>query len=97
MFEFEQPGGDRIRLRARKEGSSAQAFRAAELLRAAGVADEIGAVKVGLLKSSAWWLRMALAALAVLVVALIIYVATAGDSPTEQHHSEAGVHRKLIQ
>jgi hypothetical protein len=80
IFEFEQPGPERIHLRAKSKGTEAQIFRAAELLRAAGVASEIGAVKVGLLRSAAWWLRHALAALATLVVGLCIYVAVSDDS-----------------
>jgi hypothetical protein len=82
MFEFEQPGPERIHLRAKASGVNAQTFRAAELLRAAGVSSEVGAVKVGLLRSSAWWLRAALAVLAAFIVAVSVYAATASDSPT---------------
>ena len=77
IFEFEQPGPDRIQMRASRKGTDAQAFRSAELLRASGVAEEIGAVKVGLLRDATWWLRMALLWLVILVAALVIYVATA--------------------
>lgn len=80
MFEFEQPGPERIHLRAKSKGTLAQTFRSAELLRAAGVASEIGAVKVGLLRSAAWWLRLALTWLALLVVGLCIYVAVGDHS-----------------
>lgn len=84
MFELEQPGTERIHLRAKTAGTRAQTFRAAELLRAAGVASEIGSVKVGLLRSASWWLRLALGALAAFMVALAIYVATTnvGSQPT---------------
>jgi len=74
MFEFEQPGPERIGMRAKLNGPAAQTFRAAELLRAAGVADEIAAVKVGLLRAAAWWLRVALGVLAAFAVALALYV-----------------------
>lgn len=90
IFNFEQPGFDRIHLRAKMKPKDAQAFRAAELLRATGVAEEIGSVKVGLLSSAAWWLRLALGALAVLVIALVVYVSTASDhggSPGQPHSS----------
>jgi hypothetical protein len=80
MFEFEQPGSERIHLRAKEIGPHARTFRAAELLRAAGVASEIGAVKVGLLRSAAWWLRLALSILGAFVIALAIYVVTTGSS-----------------
>jgi hypothetical protein len=82
MFEFEQPGPERIHLRAKAPGLKARTFRAAELLRAAGVASEVGAVKVGLLRSSAWWLRAALTVLAAFIVAISVYAALASDSPT---------------
>jgi len=84
IFNFEQPGSDRIYLRARMKEAEAQAFRAAELLRATGVAEEIGSVKVGLLSAAAWWLRVALGALAALVIALVVYVSTAGDHHDRQ-------------
>lgn len=80
MFAFEQPGPERIYLRAKAPGVKAQTFRAGELLRASGVASEVGAVKVGLLRSSAWWLRLALTMLAAFVVVLGVYVATSSTS-----------------
>ena len=39
-------------------------------------------MKVGLLRSSAWWLRAALAVLGAFIVAVSVYAATASDSPT---------------
>jgi hypothetical protein len=87
IFNFEQPGFERIHLRAKMKGTDAQAFRAAELLRATGVAEEIGKVKVGLLASAAWWLRMALGALAVLVIALVVYVSSADDHRVSHRHA----------
>jgi len=86
MFQFEQPGPERIFLRARLTGPSAQTFRAAELLRAAGVATEIGAVKVGLLRSAAWWLWWALRMLVLFTVLLVLCVAT---ESTGQAHASA--------
>ena len=93
MFEFEQPGPDRIFLRAKKTGVEARTFRAAELLRAAGVASEIGAVKVGLLRSAGWWLRIAVIILTGFVISLVTYVATSHNSnatPTQGHHLHTG-------
>jgi len=98
IFNFEQPGSDRIYLRARMKAADAQAFRAAELLRATGVAEEIGSVKVGLLSAAAWWLRVALGALAALVIALVVYVSTAGDhreSPRQPNPSPRLISRDL--
>jgi len=95
MFEFEQPGPDRIFLRAKKTGVEAQTLRAAELLRAAGVASEIGAVKVGLLRSAGWWLRIALTILAGFVVVVGLYATLnhkSRSSPTTgTHHVHASV------
>lgn len=76
MFQFEQPGPERIFLRAQLTGPRAQTFRAAELLRASGVAAEIGAVKVGLLRSAAWWLWWGLRLLVLFTVLLVLCVAT---------------------
>ncbi len=82
MFEFEQPGPERIHLRAQAVGPDAQAFRAAELLRAAGVASEVGAVKIGLLRAAAGWLRLALIVLAAFMAALAVLVATTDPADT---------------
>ncbi len=84
MFEHEQPGPERIFVRAKMPGLAAQAFRAAELLRASAVANEIAAVKVGLLRASASWLRLALVMLAFFLAALVIYVATSQSAPARQ-------------
>jgi hypothetical protein len=81
MFEFEQPGTERITVRAKLVRHEALTFRAAELLRAGAVASEIGAVKVGLLRSAAWWLRCALASLAAFVGLLTAFVLF-GDRPS---------------
>ncbi len=75
-FEYLMPGFSRIPDRAAKDGNDADVWRAAELLRAGGVASEIAAVKVGLLRSAAWWLRGALGMLAVLAVLLAVHGAT---------------------
>lgn len=50
--------------------------RAAELLRASEVADQIGKVKVGLLRSAAWWFRIAILLLACLAGVLLAYSIT---------------------
>ena len=82
MFEFEQPGPERIHLRAQATGLDAQAFRVAELLRAASVASEVGAVKIGLLSAAAGWLRLALIVLAAFMAALAVLVATTNPANT---------------
>ena len=56
--------------------ANALAHRTAELLRSSAVADQIGRVKVGLLRSAAWWFRIAvlvLVAVAGLLLAYAIY------------------------
>jgi len=75
IFHFEEPGPKRIFERAGIEREEeALVHRAAELLRAAGVADEIGRVKVGLLRSAGWWFRLALLTLTLLTALVAAYV-----------------------
>lgn len=75
IFHFEEPGPERIFQRASmRDEQEALAHRAAELLRAYGVADEIGKVKVGLLRAAGWWFRLALLTLALLTALLAAYV-----------------------
>jgi hypothetical protein len=93
MFEFEQPGTERIPARAQLPENRALTFRAAELLRAGSVASEVGAVKVGLLRAAAWWLRNALLVLAAFVGLLAAYVI--GDS--ESSDSEPKPRTKTVE
>jgi hypothetical protein len=85
IFQFEEPGLERIGRRSAMQEADALTFRAAELLRAADVADMIGSVKVGLLRSAAWWFRTALILLALLAAVICAYVlvgpATASSAP----------------
>ena len=80
VFQFEQPGYERLTQRARQPASAAMLEHAAELLRASSVSDEIAGIKVGLLRMAAWWFRGALVALALLAGLLIAY-AIADDPP----------------
>lgn len=80
IFQFEEPGVERISSRSRMSEPDALTFRAAELLRAADVADVIASVKVGLLRSAAWWFRSALVLLALLATVICLYV-VAGPDP----------------
>lgn len=74
MFSFEEPGIERIADRAQSgDHSAALTERAAELLRAFAVADMIGSVKVGLLRSAVWWFRRALIFLPLLVALICGY------------------------
>jgi hypothetical protein len=50
--------------------------RAAELLRASEVANQVGRVKVGLLRSAVWWFRIAVLALTALAGLLLAYAIT---------------------
>lgn len=77
IFAFEQPGVERIFDRARLPAGEASAQRAAELLRAAGVASEVAAVKVGLLRSAVWWFRLALLVLGVIAGLIVAYALSA--------------------
>ncbi|MCW3002040.1 MAG: hypothetical protein JWQ20_1338 [Conexibacter sp.] len=80
IFRFLQPGHTRIAERARMSETEVLTHRAAELLRAYDVADQVGAVKVGLLRSAAWWFRASLVMLALLMVLLATYT-VAGPQP----------------
>lgn len=74
IFQLPNPGPQRIVDRAAMSESDALTHRAAELLRSADVADVVGAVKVGLLTSAAWWFRAALLMLGVLIALIAGYV-----------------------
>jgi hypothetical protein len=82
MFQFEEPGLERITYRATMTESEALTLRAAELLRAADVADMIGAIKVGLLRAAAWWFRTALVMLGLVAALVCAYVVSHSDSST---------------
>lgn len=83
IFHFEEPGFTRITDRASMSSADAKTYRAAELLRAAAVADMIGSVKVGLLRSAAWWFRVALVLL-VLLTTLVSAYAIWGAEPSAE-------------
>jgi hypothetical protein len=95
IFQFEEPGLERIGRRSSMSEAEALTFRAAELLRAADVADMIGSVKVGLLRDAARWFRTALISLALLATIICAYVfagpATAPSAPATptavRHHA----------
>jgi hypothetical protein len=86
IFRFEQPGPQRIGHRASMSECDVLTHRAAELLRASEVANQIGRVKVGLLRSAAWWFRLAIVSLAVLAALIATYV-IAGPQPTTRRPS----------
>jgi hypothetical protein len=73
IFNFEEPGFVRIGDRASMSNTEVLTHRAAELLRASAVADMVGSVKIGLLRSAAWWFRRALLLLALLTVLISAY------------------------
>jgi hypothetical protein len=73
IFRFLQPGHTRIAERAGMSETEALTHRAAELLRAYDVADQVGRTKVGLLRSAAWWFRASLVILALLMGLLAAY------------------------
>lgn len=81
IFQFEQPGVERLAERARMGDTDAALHAAAELLRASSVADEIAGVKVGLMGMAAWWFRHALLILVLLAVLLSAYAVAHGDPP----------------
>jgi hypothetical protein len=86
VFQFEQPGHERITRRARQPPAAAMLEHAADLLRASSVGDEIAGIKVGLLRMAAWWFRCALIALAFLAGLLIAYaIADDRRAPTTAH------------
>lgn len=74
IFVFEEPGFDDIPERAKQAPHEARLARAADVLRACGVADEIADVKVGLFRAAVFWFRIALAILALFVGLLTAYV-----------------------
>jgi Collagen triple helix repeat (20 copies) len=85
-FNFEEPGVERIVERAKATNDyDALTLRAAELLRAFGVADQVGKVKVGLLIAAAWWFRLAILTLCLLTGLIAAYAiwgpTNAGQSP----------------
>lgn len=73
IFQFEEPGFERIAARAQMSASDAMTSRAAELLRAAAVADVVGSIKVGLLRAAAGWFRLALVLLGAVAALLLAY------------------------
>lgn len=92
MFEFEDVGLERIDQRASKSEADALTFRAAELLRAADVADVIASVKVGLLRAAAAWFRAALVLLAVLAASLCAYVTVGSEDQGDEADRPSNVY-----
>lgn len=82
-FELQEPGVERIVERAQMTSCDALTHRAAELLHASAVADEVGAVKVGLLRSAVWWFRRSLIVLVLLASLGAAYV-LASPAETEK-------------
>lgn len=82
VFQFEQPGYERVCMRARMKPEDATLHLAAELLRASSVADEIAGMKIGFMARAAWWFRCALVPLALLAGLLCAY-AIGSDSGSE--------------
>jgi hypothetical protein len=85
VFRFHEPGPQRVGKRASMSENDALVHRAAELLRSAEVANQVARVKVGLLRSAAWWFRiaiLALAALAGLMLAYAIAAPRAAENPS---------------
>lgn len=87
IFNFEEPGYVRIADRASMNNVDVLTHRAAELLRASDVADMIASVKVGLLRSAAWWFRRALVLLALLTALISAYAVWGSEKST--HHNAA--------
>ena len=93
IFNFEEPGLERIYERAGMDKAEVLTYRAAELLRAFAIADMIGSVKVGLLRAAAWWFRWALVWLALLTALVAAYAiggpSSAQSSSTKRQASSA--------
>jgi hypothetical protein len=81
IFRFLEPGPQRIVERADMDSCDVLTHRAAELLRAADVASQIGRVKVGLLRAAAWWFRLAILNLAVLGALIATYAIARPQPP----------------
>lgn len=90
IFNFEEPGIDRIFDRAKMDRAEVLTQRAAEMLRAFAVADMIGSVKVGLLRAAAWWFRWALVWLALLTILVGAY-AIRGVSVSSSNKPRSGM------
>jgi len=73
VFRFHEPGPQRIGERAAMSEKDALVHRAAELLRSSEGANQVGRVKVGLLRSAVWWFRIAILTLAALAGLLLAY------------------------
>jgi len=79
-FRFYEPGPQRIGDRAAMSEKEALVHRAAELLRSSEVANQVGRVKVGLLRSAAWWFRVAILTLVALAALLLAYSIAGSDT-----------------
>lgn len=96
VFNFEEPGIDRIFDRVKMNRADVLTHRAAELLRAFAVADMIGSVKVGLLRAAAWWFRLAVVWLALLTILVGAYAiwgpSISGSNPSKKQQPRATRH-----
>jgi hypothetical protein len=82
-FEFTTPSDDGIFERAKlSTAAQAKTQRAAYLLHGYGRNNEVAAIKVGYLRSAAFWFRGVLAMLLVLTALVCIYVADGAGSKT---------------
>lgn len=84
IFQFEQPGYERLHQRAGMSPTDASLHLAAELLRASSVADEIAGMKIGFLQRAAWWFRCALIFLALLAGVLCAYAIASGSEESPE-------------
>jgi hypothetical protein len=75
VFGFSTPSSDDIFHRARLTVAEAKTRRAAYLFKGYGKNNEVAAIKVGYLRSAAWWFRLALLMLLVLIAMVCIYTA----------------------
>ncbi len=74
VFGFTTPSDDDIFVRAKQRPAAAKTRRAAYLLKGYGRNNEAAAIKVGYLRSAAWWFRWALLMLLVLMGMVCAYV-----------------------
>jgi hypothetical protein len=74
VFGFSTPSSADIFERAKLTPARAKTRRAAYLLKAYAQNNEVAAIKVGYLRSGAWWFRRALLMVLILMVMVCIYV-----------------------
>jgi hypothetical protein len=82
IFRFEDPDPELVFDRIGNDACDALTNRAAGLLRAWDVANQVGRVKVGLLRSAAWWFRLAIVSLALLAGGIVGYAVSGSHGST---------------